>query len=357
MTGKSFIRIFFGFVLLFGISHTTFSKCYADTKPKPTKLLFGSFGPSTECFAKVFEEWGKELEERTGGRYIVEMSYGSALGKPPEYYDLVAKGVCDIAFFLPPYVSGRFPMTELTLLPFVCPTSEIGSTAFWKLYTDGYLDKEYSDVKVLFLWTGAGLSIYTNKKPPLPLDSAKNLKIKSAGGLQKQILQALGYVPVFIPISEAYIAIEKGTINGLFANDIIFRPFKLHEVLNYATKPGLTTYPRAVVMNKRVYRKMPEDVRSIIDDMCERYVFKLANSEHIDCSEGLKLFTDNGGEIVHWSQDELKKAESRLQPIWTEWIDNKESAGLQAKKAVNEFYSVLKSEGVENPAIGYTVND
>jgi TRAP-type C4-dicarboxylate transport system substrate-binding protein len=355
MSKKSFIGVFFAIITLLGTINA-FNR-YAEAGPKPIKLLFGSFGPSTECFAKVFEAWGKEFEERTNGRYVIEMSYGSALGSPPEYYDLAVKGLCDIAYFLQPYVAGRFPMTELTLLPFICPTSETGTAAFWKIYKEGYLDKEYSEVKVLFLWTGAGLSLYTRNKPPLPLDSAQGMKIKSAGGLQKKVLESLGFVPVFLPISEAYISIEKGITDGLFANDIIFRPFKLHEVLDYATKPGLTIYPRAVVMNKRTYLKMPEDVRAIVDDMCGKYVSMLAKIEHEDCISGMKLFLDHGGKVVKWSKPELDKAEVLLKPIWSEWINSKESAGLPAREAVEKFYRELEKLGVQNPAIGYTLND
>lgn len=69
----------------------------------------------------VIDPWIKEVEKRTKGKVKITNFPGSALGKPPEHYDLAVKGLADVASCAPAYMPGRFPLSSVIELPFLAP--------------------------------------------------------------------------------------------------------------------------------------------------------------------------------------------------------------------------------------------
>ncbi len=51
----------------------------------PTKLLFASFTSDKSFMSDGIKAFAKDLEEKSQGRIKAEFSWGSALGKIPEY--------------------------------------------------------------------------------------------------------------------------------------------------------------------------------------------------------------------------------------------------------------------------------
>ena len=71
------------------------------TNAKTTKLLFASFTAGDSFMSDGMKAFAADLEKKSNGQITVEFSWGSALGKIPEYYDLTARGVCDVGLANP----------------------------------------------------------------------------------------------------------------------------------------------------------------------------------------------------------------------------------------------------------------
>ena len=62
--------------------------------------------------------WAADLEKKSNGRLKLSVFSSGQMGPITRQYDLARTGVADIAFFLHGATPGRFPMTELTQLPY-----------------------------------------------------------------------------------------------------------------------------------------------------------------------------------------------------------------------------------------------
>jgi len=346
---SGFFKVFFCLCLVLSFA------AISNAGQQPKRLIFGSWGPPQQSIAIAFEEWKKDFQESTKGQYTVDISYGSALGKAPEYYDLTVKGICDIGWIGLPYTKGRFPISELLQLPYVVPSAQLASEAYTDLYAKGFLKEEFSEVEVLFLFALSTSSVMTRSKPPSPLESAQGMKIKTSGGLTEEVTKRMGFTPVFMPVAEAYVATQKGVLDGWLLAGGAIKPFRAHELMKYASAPGFQSYPLAVVMNKRTFNNFSKEIQKIIVDMREsgKYMRLAGNADDKGAEEGWELFRQNGGEVVNWSVSDLKQITEKLKPIWDKYIREKEARGLPAQRAVDAFYTYLEARGVKQPAVGY----
>ena len=243
---------------------------YAPASAKTTKLLFASFTSANSFMSDGLKAFGQDLEERSKGRVKVEYSWESALGKIPEYYDLTARGICDVGFANPVQCAkALFPMAEISTLPFNFPSAIQHTKALWVLYKKGYLDKTMDDekVKTLIIAGDAGSGLLTYNKKVTSLADIKGMKLHCVPGRQVDITEAMDAVPVSMAGAEVYMALQTGTIDGHTKGYSPLPRFKWCEVTKYVTEPKLGSVFFAVFMNRKSYDRLPKDIQAIIGDM------------------------------------------------------------------------------------------
>jgi TRAP-type C4-dicarboxylate transport system substrate-binding protein len=108
-----------------------------------------------------------------------------------------------------------------------------------------------------------------------------------------------------------------------------------------------------MVMNKKKYESMPNDIKKIIDDMGPKYSAQTGRSFDRDAEDGMNLLKDAGGVVRELPPQDMEEIGRRLAPLWTEWIDEMEAKGLPGKAIVADYYKILKSMGSKKPFHGY----
>jgi TRAP-type transport system periplasmic protein len=318
-------------------------------------LRFASFDTPAGFASAGQQKWAEELEKRTGGQYKVEFSWGGAMGKMAEHYELVRSGTADIAYFLPHMTSGVFPMSNICALPWVYPNAKVSVEAMWQLYKKGYLDKEYSDVKPLFVWTGPGNQVFTTF-PIATLADLKGKKIITNNEVLQKLVSSVGGVPMTTPLGEIYGALQRKIADGTFGIWVSVGPFKWYEVAAYTLEPAFGNIPCTVAMNKDTYNKLPDDVKKILTQLSEEILLPLTIKGYEDVTATSKeAFAKAGGKISQWSSADIASMSTIWKPLYDDWIATYSAKGLPAKEAANEEWAIVKSLGVDPPAIGFSV--
>jgi len=352
---KKLLLVFLAIALVSGL---IFGGCKAPPLAvKPIKLIATSFEGSPGTNMGPLREWAEELKEATEGRVEVEIAYGAVMAPPTEQYDLAVTGVADIAFFSLPFAPGRFPLAEVVQLPLTGEASASCLTttkAFYELYEKGYFDDEFKDVKVLWFCCAGPYDYHMSKdQPVLSFADMKGKKMRVAGKMHSEIVEALGSVPVGIPAGETYIAMEKGVIDGGFYPFSFLKAFGMASVDKHATWVGVAATTFVFVMNKASYAELPKDIQAIIDDITPKYMRVSSEVHDLWKQESITEFLDAGGEIHTLSEADMEKVWDALAPIWEKWIAEGEAEGLPRKEMVDELYYIFKDLGVEKPFHGY----
>ncbi len=292
------------------------------------ELKVSHFLPPNHTFQKELLRWSDELKEKSHGRLVLKIFPASQMGPPPRQFDLARTGVADMAIGLTGTTPGRFPLTEISNLPFLVTTSAKMSRTLTEI-APKYLAGEYPGVKILYLMTTTPLKFHMTKAKINTMADFKGLRIRYAGEIFADSIKAFGGTPLAVPPGDVTDAMGKGTIDGAMFPFEGAQSFQLGTVTKYSYEPGINAASFFLVMNQQSYDKLPPDLRALIDQTTgpaagERVGKALDDAE----VAGRAYMTANGDQIVEFSAATKRDMENAVKPI----ID-KELAELTAKGA------------------------
>lgn len=278
--------------------------------------------------------WAEEIARATGNRITVKIFPGSQLGgKPPTQYKLAVDGIADVAFGLQGYTSSAFPRTTLTELPYFGETGIAATERMWSIFPK-YLSEEYKDVRVLAVWSNDEPVIMTKARAVRRLEDLKGMKVRTPSAMQSKVLQALGAVPVDMPVTEMYNALDRGVVDALWVPPSTILDFKLMEVAKfYTVEVPQSRSPFFLVMNRKKYDSLAPDLRKALDDTTGKTLSLKATAAYDRRGEeALQVVRGTPGtEIVKLAPAEQQRWRAALAPMVEASIADAEKAGINAR--------------------------
>jgi len=304
---------------------------------KTTSLSFAHIFPASHYQAtEVYALWKKEIEAATKGQVKIDLFPVNTLLKSAEMYDGVVSGTADIVSSSMGYTRGRFPLMEAFEFPGIYFGSSTATVAgAWEGYKH-FKPKELSDTKVLWLFSAGPGSLYTKKKVN-SLAELKGMRIRATGTTAKSI-EALGAVPVAMPMADVYEALSKGVVEGQIAPPEVLKGWKQAEVTKYITVlPPVYNSIMYTVMNLKKWNGLPDDVKSAFDKLDEDYSVRAAKVwDSHQVSGGIEYgVKEHGMEIVRWSEKDMKMAMDLMKPLHDDYIARMNAKGLPGKEILD----------------------
>ena len=346
-----FLRI--GLLALLGIVFWT-SQGIGETTAQPIELKVASFLSESDHQNKVARKIFDQVEKKTNNKVKFTYFYSQSLVGAKDAFSGTVKGRCDIFNgIVPAYTPGRFPMTSLVDLAPNIPYAEDASIAFWKFYNQELKD-EWKDLKVLAVYVQVPQHIHTRKGPVKNFADmeGKQFRVYGAG---KDMVEVWGGIPVSIPMSEAYMALNKGVCDGIMGTFNQMNPNKLSEVTKYHTIIGCLSSPFIVGMNWKSYKALPPEVQKVLDEMGESASREYGASWDSDELENIEFLKKEGGhEFIILSEAELVKWREKAQSINDGWLEELESKGIPAKEVFEKRTEIWNEYvGKEKPWATY----
>jgi TRAP-type transport system periplasmic protein len=277
--------------------------------------------PQAHLNVRIHHPWAERINKEAKGLFRIEVFDGEALANQGTIYRQVVSNVVQIGWGLPA-LAGKFPLLQVAALPYLSKTdSEVASTALWRLYKTGLLDKEFDQIVPLKLivFPQSGLQF---RKKPATLDNLNGLKIIAGSKIAAQIVAKLGGAPLSFRIDEYYETLQRGTADGVLIGWTAFNPFKLAEVTHYHLEVPLGGETGYVFMAKKEWQSLPEPVRKIL----------AANSGEAASREFGRFWDEvvkegreqtmkrPGHTLLHLTAAEEKSWHDRIAPIADEWV-------------------------------------
>lgn len=324
---KTKITVFL--IMLLGVFLVSCSRTPGDV----ITLSYSIFFPATheQCVAGV--NWAKEIEAKTNGRVKINVYPGGTLAKADETYNGIINGIADIGMSCFAYTRGRFPVMEAVDLPMGYPNGKVATLAANEFFK-AMRPKELDEVKVLYIHAhGPGL-LHT-RKPVKTLEDLKGMKIRSTG-LSAKVVSALKGIPVAMPQPATYESLQKGVVDGTFAPIETLKGWKQGEVIKHTTvcdKIGYTT-GMYIVMNKKKWDALPEDIKAVFTEVSDRWVGVHAETwDRVD-AEGRKFTLGLGNGMIALADAESARWTKAVRPILDEYVRDSNKKGLPGTKAL-----------------------
>ena len=231
---------------------------------KATHLKLGHPSADGGPYDVMSEEFARLIEEKTEGRYVIDIFPANALGSQEECFEAVTLGTIDLVVTSDDKCVNYVPEFGALGMPFLFDdvndvnenmNGEMGKYLSDKLATKG---------AIVISWFENGFRNVTANKAVETPDDIKGVKIRvSSAATNMALFNKCGAVVTNVSFSELYTALQLGTCDAQenpFAN-IVDRKF--YEVQKYlaVTKHFHTTEP--LVMSKATWDKLSAEDQAI----------------------------------------------------------------------------------------------
>lgn len=298
-----------------------------------TNLKFSTWHPPVSREVRtVWTPMMEELKKRSGGQMGYTMYAGAALGKGPEHFDIVAKGLSDLGYFTATWTAGRFPLTDVLSLAVWVDGKDVAADIGNAVY-NRVLKEEFKNVKVLEL-NGCIQSFIWTKKPVSKMADLKGMKLRSPGGHQTNYIKSLGAEPVFMPLGDVYLAMETGTVDGIVTCPPLILAFKLHEVAKHATVLTFGCVSEGTIMNLNSWNKLPAEQKKAVEAVCTNPFKTTGGLTRDDYQAIMSDIAKAGVKLIDLPRAEAEQWYEKFREVTRKWAADLEGKGLPAKKAV-----------------------
>lgn len=292
--------------------------------------------PQHHTNAVLFKWFGEELAKRSDGSLTIKVYPAGQLGAGPvQQYKRVVEGVADITFGLQAYTPTIFPKSMLIIPPGKSTTAKEATERLLAVYED-HLADEYGDVKLLGIFTTAG-NIWAATSDVSTMAALEGKKMVPYAAMTTPIVEALGAVPVQMPVTEMYTGLSTGTIDSTTATyNNITAPWNFWDVSSHlVTNVPVQFAVFFVAMNKERYMELSDEHRAIIDELAGE-IFSLQGAASFDGADA-KSF-----EIMQ-SAPQMAKVEQIV-------VSDEERAKMDAAvaKGLDVIFKDYESRGIAN---------
>lgn len=296
---------------------------------------------------KILQPWCDKIASESGGRMKCQIFPAMQLGgTPAQLIDQAKDGVVDIAFTLPGYTAGRFPVMEVFELPFMENSAEAGARAAWDFYGK-YGVKEFAGLKPLMFSVHDEGYLHTRDRQIKTLADLKGLKLRAPTRQTNKLLASLGATPVGLPLPGVADAVSKGTIDGFALPWEVIPTVKLHEMVKYhtetdASRPALYSALFVLAMNPARYDGLPADLKAIIDRNSGAGLSQMAGKTWDESKPAArKPAVDRGNVFYTVPAAEVDLWIKASRPLYDEWVADMDKRGLPGKQMLADAQALL----------------
>lgn len=317
------------------------SAAWADT----VTLRMASYLPPEHFGTKlIINPLIAKITEYTGGSVTVQNFPGGQLANAPGTLNAVKSGIANMGFVGVGYVGDAMPLSTIAELPGAFSDLEKGHAAYWQLVQDKLVEAEFLPNKVR--------PIMMNLLPQTQLVLAKNIEINSLAdlaGLKIRVphatagdaISALGMVPVEMPISDLYLALERGTVDGAINLTASVPSYKLEEVAKVVTTNlSMGSIGFFLVIAESDWQKLtPEQQEQVARAGAEVGTASSATFVKVNAGSEKKL-TDAGMTMVTVPESVVAEINAALASVgqnWVETVGARNPMAAEVSAAYNEL--------------------
>lgn len=214
-------------------------------------------GGSRQAAAEVF---AKAVSENTEGRYKVRIYPAGQLANDPKAIEQLQLGGVDFTVSATGSYATHLPSLNLTAMPFLVDTYEQG----WEFYDQSdWLKGEFAKLpekgfRVLSTWE-AGFRSFTTSMPLASPEDAKGKKMRVyPNDMIRWTMEAIGFQTVVMPITDVYLSIQQGVVDGQENPVDTIKSLRFYEVAKHLTLTRHVYSPLPLTISEKTWQAFSE---------------------------------------------------------------------------------------------------
>ena len=264
----------------------------------------------THPMVEGFRELAKNLEEKSNGRIKMEIFTSAMLGSDEDVIEQALQGV-NVAVLTDGGRMGNY-VKDIGILgaPYLADDYQdilkIIDTEIFKSWEE---ELAQNGIRILsFNWYDGARHFLTNKPVYKPED-LNGVRIRTPGApVWSESVKAMGAIPVAMPWTEVYTAVQQGAIDGAEGQHTATYSSRLYEVIKYVDKTGHFQLINGIIVGEKWFSKLPEDLQKLLKEETRAVAEKNAQYIASLSDEYEKKMVEAGMEVVEPDVEAFKAA-------------------------------------------------
>lgn len=308
--------------------------------------------------------WMDRVEELTDGQVEFTAFTGGELVATPDEHDALQEGTVDIAVTLPAYLPGRFPFSEITMLPIESSDAAIAGEA-WLAMVDN--EEELSNGMTFFEmeyeqqgYTGFALpptaeyAISTTGQPIDSVSDVEGMSLRTPTRITEMYAANIGVDSVTIPAVEMFDALSRGAFDGSFYSVPDWTGYGFQDLFMYTLEDlSLGHFNGQLTMTQETWDGLPENVQEAMNQAHDELYTDPGVQEWLDRYEEVReINLEAGGEFSSFNDLDPEVQDHFLDGIedtWEQFIELLEAEDLPGREVALMWRDHLVDAGGEVP--------
>jgi tripartite ATP-independent transporter DctP family solute receptor len=273
---------------------------------------------------------GELIQQRTNGRYSIEVYHSAQLGEEKDTIEQTQSGVIDLDRVSMGPFNGIVPETAVPSLPYV-----FRSVEHMRHVMDGPIGDEilkafepHGLVGLAFYDSGAR-SFYNTKKDIASIADLKGMKFRVIqSDVFVDMVNALGANATPMAYGEVYSALQTGVIDGAENNWPSFESAKHYEVAKHYTLDQHQIVPEVLVMSKASWAKLAPEDQAIVRQAAKDSVIKMRELWDAQEKKSRDIVEKAGVKVSEIDKQPLIDA---MKPVYDKYLSTPELKDLAAR--------------------------
>ncbi len=233
-----------------------------QTEAKEITLKMVTFLPKDDVNLTAWWAFVDEVNKKSNGEVVIKFVGGPEAIPSFKQFDAVRTGVVDMIFGCESYYGGAVTGAAYVHLSQLTPPEE---------RKNGYFDLRADILKkqnIIYLGRpeyGVWFHLFTNKAVKKPQELAGQ-KIRTSATYEP-FVKSIGAVPITLPGSEVYTALERGVVDGYAWSVLGNISMGWPEVCKYIIEPRIYAMNLETLINMNTWEKIPKPMQKLMSDL------------------------------------------------------------------------------------------
>ncbi len=300
-------------------------------------LKLATLAPEGTTWMNTMEEMNDQIKEQSNGRLRIQFYPGGVMGDELDVIRKMRFNQVHAGGFSGVGLGKVVPDVRVLDLPYLFHSYEEVDYVHQKLldhFKKAYADQGY----ILAGWAEAGFVYLFSQTPACDREAFSHVKLWAwqDDPLAKAAFDGMGIPTIPLPITDVMTSLQVGMVDSFYSPPLAALALQWYTRVKYMCTFPITHATGAVLINKKFYDKLPDDLKKILDDNFSQYLKILISRTREDNAKSKETLKKNGITLLDASDQEVKELVVESNKVW-----NNLAGTLYSRELLDQVLSLI----------------
>lgn len=293
-------------------------------------------GPATYN-AEALKAFAEKVGERTNGGFKISIYDSGGMNIPwAEALNTVSTGANPIIGTPTSYLAGTDPFFLAESLAGLITSIERHQTYTAAIHDLRAQVLSNHGVRELAHWSH-DKQVWAANKPLQTADDFRGARLRVASADLSALVTALGGSPVTMPITDVYVAMQRGAMEGFNTGVGAMHGLSAWEVASHLTDLPVSQAGFIVIVNEDAYQALPESYRTVLQEEMRSLQERMYYLTKINEEKEVQFLVDQGMILVEPTPELVETVATQAASYWDRWAQEGGANTQEALRIAREL--------------------